>query len=98
MGAVVAGFYHHQAAVGQLLVDVIAHSEGRNNVVRRLQGERGDGRKPSSVRVSEKNVTRTKCLAMAGLVRIKLLVSSSTNSGRSLLPVITGAELRDQPL
>ena len=50
-----------------------------------------------SSRLSEMKVTRAKRRAIAGSVRQKLLVSSSPSSGRSGLPMITGAIAADQP-
>src|SRR5205085_7741888 len=50
-----------------------------------------------SLRLSDRNVTRAKSLAIAGSVRQKLLASSRPSSGRSWLPMITGAMLADHP-
>jgi hypothetical protein len=50
-----------------------------------------------SARLSLRNVTRANCRAMSGLVLQKLLVSSAASSGRSALPMITGAICVDQP-
>ncbi len=50
-----------------------------------------------SARLSERKVTRAKRRAISGSVRQKLAVSSSPSSGRSALPMITGAMALDQP-
>ena len=50
-----------------------------------------------SARLSDMNVTRAKWRAISGSARQKLLVSSSPSSGRSSLPMITGAIAFDQP-
>jgi hypothetical protein len=47
--------------------------------------------------LSDRNVTRAKCLAISGSVRQKLFVSSCSSSGRSGLAMITGAIVLDQP-
>jgi len=50
-----------------------------------------------SARLSERNVTRANRWAMRGSVLRKLSVSSRPGSGRSALPMITGAIALDQP-
>ena len=50
-----------------------------------------------SARLSDRNVVRANTRATSGSVRQKLLVSSSPSSGRSGLPMITGAIAADQP-
>jgi pimeloyl-ACP methyl ester carboxylesterase len=50
-----------------------------------------------SARLSDRNVARAKTRAIVGSVRQKLLVSSSPSSGRSGLPMMTGAIVADQP-
>ena len=57
----------------------------------------GHAHRGRSARLSDRNVTRANCVAMSGSVRQKLLVSSSPSSGRSALPMITGAIALDQP-
>ncbi len=57
----------------------------------------GVGHAGRSARESERNVTSANCFAIAGSVRQKLLASSSPISGRSGLPVMTGAIARDHP-
>ena len=82
----------------EVLVHVAPDRFGSNRILRALEDERLRlaplGR---SARLSERNVTRAKCLAISGSVRQKLLVSSSPSSGRSGLPMITGAMVLDQP-
>lgn len=46
---------------------------------------------------SDRNVVRAKTRAMSGSVAQKLFLSSSPSSGRSALPMITGAMAADQP-
>ena len=50
-----------------------------------------------SARLSDRNVARANTRAILGSVRQKLLVSSWPSSGRSGLPMITGAIAADQP-
>ncbi len=50
-----------------------------------------------SARLSDRKVTRANWAAIPGSVRQKLLVSSSASSGRSGLPMMTGAICVDQP-
>ena len=57
----------------------------------------GTATAPRSSRLSDRNVTRAKRAAISGSVRQKLFVSSSPSSGRSGLPMITGAIALDQP-
>jgi hypothetical protein len=47
--------------------------------------------------LSDRNVTRAKSRAISGSVRQKLFVSSSDSSGRSGLPMMTGAIAADHP-
>ena len=50
-----------------------------------------------SARLSDRKVARAKRSATSGSVRQKLAVSSAPSSGRSVLPMITGAMVVDQP-
>jgi hypothetical protein len=49
------------------------------------------------LRESERKVVRANTRAMSGSVAQKLFASSSPSSGRSGLPMITGAIAADQP-
>ena len=98
VGAVAGRLQQHQLAVRDLPVHVLAHRLRSDGVVGALQDQRaGPCSLGRSARLSERKVTRAKCCAISGSVRQKLLVSSSPSSGRSGLPMITGAMALDQP-
>ena len=87
----------HQPAVRQLPVDVLAHASGAMASSEHCRTSLGVRTRGRSARLSDRNVTRAKWRAISGSVRQKLLVSSSPSSGRSALPMITGAIALDQP-
>ena len=91
------GVQDHQIAVRQVTVDVLPDGERRDRILLTLQNERRSRALGRSARLSERNVTAANCLAMSGSVRQKLLVSSAASSGRSGLPMMTGARLLDHP-
>jgi hypothetical protein len=81
------GLEDGQLRVGQRSRDVLAHGHRCERVCTR-------GR---SARLSEVKVTSAKRRAISGSVRQKLSVSSCPSSGRSGLPMMTGAVAADHP-
>ena len=89
--------HQHQLAAGDLPVHVLAHRPRSDRVLGHCRISERVFSFGRSARLSERKVTRAKCLAISGSVRQKLLVSSPPSSGRSGLPMITGAMALDQP-
>ena len=88
---------HHQLAVGQLLVQVLAHRQRGHRVVGALQ-DQGRGAQLAQVGpVVAQERDAGKVPGNGGVGAAKAVVELPASSGRSGWPIITGVMLPDQP-
>ena len=92
------GLENDEFAVRYLPVHIVADCHGGDHILTALENEGRDRnlREVGAI-VGVKRDAR-ELLCDIGIVRQKLLVSSAASSGRSALPIITGAMAVDHPM